>query len=258
MENLEIRNIAIPVVGLGTWALRGRQCTETVLTALDMGYRHIDTAQMYGNEAEIGKALSDTDVSRDDIFLTTKILESNLRRDQVLRSVQDSLRKLRTNYVDLLLIHWPSRSVPIPETIGAMNDLQHDGKVKHIGVSNFSVVQTREAQDASDTPIFTNQVEYHPMENREALLQFCREHDMILTAYSPLAKGRVNRNKTLKTIGGRHEKSAAQVALRWLIRQQNVIAIPKASGRDHLMENLEVFDFELTDEDVGEVDALRF
>jgi len=256
MEHLTLQDVTVPRIGLGTWALRGRQCTETVLTALDMGYRHIDTAQMYGNEAEIGTALSDTGISREDIFLTTKILESNLRRDSVLRSVEDSLRQLRTEYVDLLLIHWPSRSVPIPETIRAMNALQENGKVKHIGVSNFSVSQTREAQEASEAPLFTNQVEYHPMENREALRRFCREHEMMLTAYSPLAKGRVNRNRTLKEIGSRHGKSAAQAALRWLIRQSNVVAIPKAASRDHLMENLDLFDFELSDEEIREINAL--
>lgn len=253
MEYLKIQGATVPVIGLGTWALRGKKCTETIHTALELGYRHIDTAQMYGNESAIGKALAETTVPREEIFLTTKIMESNLRHENVLRSVQGSLRQIQTDYADLLLIHWPNRSVPISETIQAMNTLQDDGMVKHIGVSNFSVSQIRKAQDASGTPILTNQVEFHPLREQQAILEYCMENNLILTAYSPLAKGRVTRNSTLADIGRPYGKTPAQIALRWLIQQKNVAAIPKASGREHLEQNLDVFDFELSPDEVRRI-----
>lgn len=253
MELLEIQGVQIPVLGLGTWAMRGSGCTRAILQALDLGYRHIDTAQMYGNENAVGNGLTQTSVPREEIFLTTKIYQSNLRYDNVLTSVRQSLRDLQTEYIDLLLIHWPSRSVPIPETIEAMNELQDVGAVKYIGVSNFSVAQMREAMEASETPILTNQVQYHPFKGQRSVLEFCSENDIMLTAYSPLAKGRVVRNSTLADIGAGYGKSDAQVALRWLIQQKNVSAIPKASNEEHLRENRDIFDFELSPEDIQQI-----
>lgn len=256
MEHVKIQDITLPVIGLGTWALHGKQCTKTIQTALDLGYRHIDTAQMYGNEQAVGNALTETSISREDVFLTTKIMNANLRPGRVLESVRESLQQLQTDYLDLLLIHWPSSSVPIPDTIHAMNTLQDEGLVKHIGVSNFSVSQVKEAREASETPLLTNQVEYHPLRDQAKMVKFCYDNEMLLTAYSPLAKSRVLRNSTLSDIGRKHGKSPAQVALRWLIQQQNVIVIPKASGPAHLRENLDIFDFELLPEETKQIYGL--
>ncbi len=253
MEFLEIQGVQVPVLGLGTWAMRGSTCTQVILQALDLGYRHIDTAQMYGNENAVGNALTHTAVPREEVFLTTKIYRSNLEYENVLPSVQQSLEELQTEYIDLLLIHWPSGSVPIPETVEAMNELQDAGAVKHIGVSNFSVSQMQQAMEASETPVLTNQVQYHPFKKQQSVLEFCSENDVMLTAYSPLAKGRAVRDNTLGDIGAKYGKSAAQVALRWLIQQDNVSAIPKASKKKHLQENIDIFDFELSIEDIQQI-----
>ena len=257
MEFINMHDSQLPKLGLGTWALRGENCRDAVLSALDIGYRHIDTAQMYRNEDYIGKALQQTDVSRDEIFLTTKIMQSNLHYDNVLSSFRRSLDQLQTEYVDLLLIHWPNPGVPITETINAMNTLQSEGLVSHIGVSNFSVQQTEEAIEASDTPILTNQVRYDPFHDKENMLEFCVNTDLMLTAYSPLAKGRATKNSILSGIGDKYDKSAAQVTLRWLTQQNNVSAIPKSGDPEHQRENFEIFDFQLTPEEMEKIFELH-
>ncbi len=256
MDHVTAQGVSIPAIGLGTYPLEGERCREVVETALELGYRHVDTAQLYDNEGAVGAAVRDSPVSREEVFLVTKIRRGNLAYDDVLSSVQASLDRLGT-HVDLLLIHAPSDSVPIPETIEAMNDLQAGGSVHSIGVSNFSVDQLSTAIDASETPILTNQVAYHPYEDRADLLAYCLERDVALTAYSPLAKGKVLNDETLATIGERYGKTPAQVALRWLVQQDGVVAIPKASSRDHLASNLAVFDFELTDAEMEEIFELR-
>ena len=256
MEYIATRDVEIPALGLGTWQLRGDECRKAVERALDIGYRHIDTAQMYNNEAEVGAAIANSGVERDEVFVVTKVLQENLASDDVLESVGNSLERLGT-HIDLLLIHSPSRSVPIGETIDAMNHLQREGDVEHIGVSNFSVRQMQDAMSASATPIVTNQVEYHPLKHRHEILEFCIDNDIMLTAYSPLAKQRVIGNETLQGIGERYGKSEAQVALRWLIQQEMVSAIPKAAGRAHQQENFDVFDFELTDSEMERVFDLQ-
>lgn len=250
MKYIELNDMKVPAVGLGTWDLRGKRCTEAVFSALDMGYRQIDTAQMYGNEEQIGDALQQTKIQREDIFLTTKIKPPSLAYNDVLDSFAVSLEKLQTDYADLLLIHWPSSKVPVSETIKAMNKLQSDKQVKHIGVSNFSIRETRETIDASETPILTNQVHYDPFRDQSELLKFCVQNNLMLTAYSPLAKGRAVKNSTLREIGKKYKKSAAQTALRWLIQQKNVSAIPKAENPEHQQENLDIFDFELSPDDM--------
>ena len=256
MEYVHVRDVEIPALGFGTWPMKGEDCRRSVETALDVGYRHIDTAQMYENEEAVGEAIERSGVKREDVFLVTKILRRNLAHDDVLRSVEGSLDRLRTD-IDLLLIHSPSETVPIEESIGAMNQLQDDGSVEHIGVSNFSADQLREAIDASETPILTNQVEYHPFESQEEALAFCIENDVMLTAYSPVAKGDVPGDETLNEIGDRYGKTEAQVAIRWLLQQDHVSTIPKAASREHQTENLDVFDFELTDEEMRSVFDLQ-
>ena len=256
MEYVSVQDVQIPALGLGTARMKGKTCRAAVEAGLDLGYRHIDTAQMYNNEEAVGAVVAESGVDRDEIFLTTKINRGNQSYDDVLSSVGRSLDRLRMEYVDLLLIHAPSR-VPVEETIGAMNQLQEEDRVQHIGVSNFSVEQTEKAVDASETSIVTNQVKYHPLNAQDDLLEYCIENDLMLTAYSPLARGRVADNDTLSEVGSRHGKTASQVALRWLIQQENVSAIPKASSRDHLEENIDVFDFELTDQEIQQVFELQ-
>lgn len=246
MEAATVGGVSVPKLGLGTYRLRGDACRRAVEKALSLGYRHIDTAEYYENQAAIGDAIEASDVSRDELFLTTKVWRTNLSHEEVLRSARESVTKLGVETVDLLLIHWPSRRVPVGETLSAMNQLQDEGVVRHVGVSNFSVDQLDEARAESTAPILTDQVRYHPYSERQSLLEYCIAKDVVLTAYSPLAKGRVTDDETLQTIGERYEKTPAQVALRWLVQQENVVAIPKASSRSHLEENLDIFDFSLS------------
>ncbi len=255
MEYQEIKGKDVPALGLGTWLLSGRECAKAVERALGIGYRHVDTAQMYGNEAEVGRGMVGSGVDRGEVFVVTKLRTSNFSHDAVLRSTEESLRKLGTDYVDLLLMHWPNPSVPVGETLGAMRELQEGGSVRHVGVSNFSPSQVEEA--AGYAEVFCNQVEYHPYRAQGRLLQQAREMDYLLTAYSPVAKGAVLDDATLEEIGAAHGgKTPAQVALRWLIQQDKVAAIPKAASEEHLKANLDVFDFELTDEEMERISAL--
>jgi len=246
MEYVECQGVELPKLGLGTWRMKGATCRRAVRTALELGYRHVDTAQYYGNERQVGTALRDADVDRESVFLTTKLKRSNLTSAAVHQSTRESLRRLGTDYLNLLLIHQPSRRVPVAETIRAMNELQAEGVVRHVGVSNFGVSQLSKAQLASETPIFTDQVQYHPYKDQHALLNYCRANDMLLTAYSPLAHGGVIVDDLLQRIGEQYDRSAAQVALRWAVQQDHVVTIPKAASREHLRANLDVFDFELT------------
>lgn len=254
MKHAEIQGIRVPVLGLGTWQLEGKACQRAVEEALDMGYRHVDTAQLYGNEAEVGRALRASGLPREDIFLTTKIWMESLDRASVLRTGGESLRRLDTDYVDLLLIHWPNKAVPLEETLGAFRQLQDEGKAKSIGVSNFPPSLLRRALEIA--PIVCNQVEFHPYLGQTALLDLARQHDLLLTAYSPLARGEVNQDKTLQEIGKRHGKTPSQVTLRWLVQQDHVAAIPKASSPGHLRANLEIFDFVLSDEEMRRISDL--
>lgn len=256
MEHVVVKGVEVPAVGFGTAGMTGNDCRTAVEDALDLGYRHLDTAQMYGNEAAVGDGIARSRVDRDELFLVTKVHRRNLAYEDVVDSVAGSLERLGTA-IDLLLIHAPSRTVPIEESIEAMNRLQREGRVDHIGVSNFSVDELRSAIDASETPILTNQVEYHPFKEQREILEFCIENDVLLTAYSPVAKGRVVGNPTLQEIGARYDKTEAQVALRWLLQQESVAAIPKAANRDHRKENRAVFDFRLTDDEMARVFELQ-
>ncbi len=253
MEYVTAAGVEVPALGFGTWPMTGPTCKEAVESALELGYRHLDTAQMYDNHDAVGAAVREAEVPRSELFLTTKILRQNLAHDALLETFAESLDELGVEYVDLLLIHAPSRSVPIEESIAAMNHLQKEGTVERVGVSNFSVSQLRAAIEASDAPILTNQVEYHPYRDRSDLLSFCIDHDVMLTAYTPLADGRVLEDETLRSIGERYDKTPAQVALRWLVQQDLVSAIPKAASQRHQQENLDVFDFRLTDGEMARV-----
>jgi 2,5-diketo-D-gluconate reductase B len=250
-----IKGEKIPSLGLGTWRLSGEGCIRTVERALALGYRHIDTAQMYANEGEVGRGIRNSGVGREEIFLVTKVRTSRFSHDDVIHSTHESLKKLQTEYVDLLLMHWPNPSLPLEETLGAMTGLQEEGSVKHVGVSNFPPSMVEEA--ARHAEIFCNQVEYHPYQAQEELLEQSKEMDYLLTAYSPVAGGAAVNDATLREIGKAYGKTAAQVALRWLIQQEKVAAIPKAASEDHLRGNLDIFDFELSDEETERIFALR-
>ena len=255
VEHQNVKGEKVPSLGLGTYRLGGEDCVAAVSLALQMGYRHVDTAQMYGNEAEVGRGMEGSGVDRGEVFLTTKVWPNDFRHERVIRRTHESLEKLRTEYVDLLLMHWPGDGVPLEETLGAMRELQEEGSVKHIGVSNFSPSLVEEASGHVD--VFCNQVEYHVYKDQDAVLNQASKMDYLLVAYRPLSRGGVEDDATLREIGEAHSKTAAQVALRWLVQQEKVSAIPKAASEDHLRANLEVFDFELSDEEMDRIAPLR-
>ncbi len=242
-------------MGFGTYQLDNTTANEMVQAALETGYRHIDTAQMYGNEEGVGKAINASAVNREEVFLTTKVLPSNLGRQTFLPSVEESLRKLKVDAVDLLLIHWPNSDVPVEEYIGELVKAQEKGYTKHIGVSNHTTALLNKVL-ATGANIITNQVEYHPFLNQDKLYNYLRQHDLSLTAYSPIAQGQVMGNETLKSIGGKYGKSEVQVTLRWLIQQDGVMAIPKSGKESHMKSNFDIFDFELTQDEVQQVNKL--
>jgi diketogulonate reductase-like aldo/keto reductase len=253
MNTTTASGVEIPSVGLGTWRLTGEQCREAVRTALELGYRHLDTAQEYDNERQVGAALRDSDVDREDVFVTTKLGSGNRGYDEVRQSTEESLAKLGTSYVDLLLIHWPNVTTPLRETLAAMNELVEEGSVRHIGVSNFDIDRLDRAREFSEHGILTDQVQYNPYWSQTELLDYCRIHDIVVTAYSPLAHGGVLDDPVLEAVGDRYDKSPAQVAIRWLVQQPNVVTVPKATSREHIAANRDVFDFELGDDEMERI-----
>lgn len=256
MQYIDVQGVKVPALGFGTWALSGRSAYEATRRALELGYRHIDTAQIYGNETEIGRAIRDSGMAREEIFLTTKIPPMNLHSAAAKRSHEDSLKRLGLDQVDLLLIHWPNVRVPLGETLDALATLRMQGKTRLIGVSNFTVAMLREAVEKHGADIICNQIEYHPFLSQRALLAEMKRYGMMVTAYAPVARGRVFGDKTLTTIGRKYGKSGGQVALRWLIEQERVTAVPKAAKPAHAAANIDIFDFALTGEDRAAIDAL--
>jgi diketogulonate reductase-like aldo/keto reductase len=240
----EIQETRLPALGFGTWTLRGDACRDGVEHALALGYRHIDTAQGYDNEEQVGRAIAASGVPRDEIFLVTKLRPEWFRAGDAIRTGKESLAKLGVEHVDLLLLHWPNPKVPVEETLGALRVLQDEGRVRHLGVSNFPPSLVRRANDAQR--IFANQVEYHPFLHQRKLRAQAEELDLLLTAYSPVAKGAVMNDPVLRSIAEAHGKSPVQVTLRWLLQQSRVAAIPKAASAEHRRANLELFDFELS------------
>jgi 2,5-diketo-D-gluconate reductase B len=245
----------IPLLGLGTWDLRGKTCARMVEEALRLGYRHIDTAAMYGNEEEVGEGLRAASIKRDDVFITTKVWSSNLRARDFERSAHDSLKKLRLESVDLLLIHWPNSSVPLKETIGALCKMKREGTARHIGVSNFNPALIEEAVKLATEPLVNNQIELHPYFDQSKTIAASRKAGLSITAYSPIARGRVKGDAVLSRIGKAHGKTAAQVCLRYLV-QQKIIVIPRTSRQERLKENAQIFDFELSPAEMKEIAAL--
>jgi len=248
----------LPDVGFGTYRTGGYECYNAVQEALEMGYRHLDTAMAYENEAAVGRAIAQSDVDREDVFLATKIkgYPEFLEYDRLFRAAEGCLKRLDTDAIDLLLIHWWNPVANMERTFAAVDRLVDEGKVKHIGVNNFSVPQLRRAINVSDSPIITNQIEYHPYWDNSDIVQFCQQQDIIVTAYSPLAEGRVVGDETMQAIGERHGKTPAQVAIRWLIQQENVVTIPKTITTEHMRDNIDVFDFELSAGEIAAIDEL--
>ena len=253
-ETIEVQGASVPLLGFGTWQIEGSDATDAVRDALEIGYRQIDTARAYGNEAEVGAGIAGSGVDRADIFLTTKIFPGDFAPEALRESAEDSLRSLKTDYVDLLLLHWPDDSVPLEQTLAAMVALREAGKIRQLGVSNFPAGLLEQA--LRHAPVFCDQVEYHPFLEQDRLLDLARERDVLVTAYSPLAHGRVPHDGTLSEIGEARGKTAGQVALRWLLDQPGVSPIPKASSHERRVENFEVFDFSLSDEERARIDAL--
>ena len=255
MQLIAANGASIPAIGLGTWELRGRVCARLVEQAIRLGYRHIDTAQVYENEREVGEGLRASRVRREDMFVTTKIWTTHFAPNDLERSTKESLTKLRLFEVDLLLLHWPNPQVPLAETLGALAHVKKLGMAKHIGVSNFTVALIDEAVAACPEPLVCDQVEYHPYLDQTKVMEACARHGMAVVAYSPLARGRIRGDETLTAIGQAHGKTAAQVCLRWLV-QQNVAAIPRTSKIERLSENIEIFDFVLSDDEMRQISAI--
>ena len=243
----------MPIVGLGTWMLNGSTCERIVSMAIQLGYRLIDTAELYGNEAEIGRAIRGFD--RSALFITSKVSSAHLSTNDIVHACSRSLKHLGTDYLDLYLIHWPNDAIPIEYTMEGMQHLVEQRAVRSVGVSNFDVGRLQEAIAASEVPICNDQVEYHPYRPRREIPEFCREHNIALTAYCPLAKGAVLHDPVLTRIGRRHGKSAAQVSLRWLI-QKGAIVIPETSSLSHLRENIDLDGWELAAEEMQEIDNI--
>jgi 2,5-diketo-D-gluconate reductase B len=252
---IEAKGARIPLLGLGTWDLRGRTCARVVEQALRLGYRHIDTAEMYDNEREVGEALRASGVKRNDVFVTTKIWPSHFAPRELERAARDCLVRLRLSEVDLLLLHWPNPQIPLAETLGALCKVKRDGLARHIGVSNFTVPLLDEALRLSSEPLVCNQFECHPFLDQAKLIAACRENGMAVVAYSPIAKGRVRGDETLTSIGAAQKKTAAQVCLRFLV-QQDIVVIPRTSKVERLSENAAIFDFALSKSEMTSIAAL--
>lgn len=247
----------MPILGLGTWQLRGNQALESVKKALELGYTHIDTAEAYLNEEEIGQAIKD--FPRDKIFITSKVFPEELDYFRVLGSCEQSLSRLATSYLDQYLIHWPNKNINYNEVFKAFKKLYSEGKIKSFGVSNFTVHHIEDALRITNKlrlSLSINQVEFHPFLFQKELLGYCNEKNIKIVAYSPIARGKVFDNIYLKEIGKKYNKSEGQITLRWLV-QKGVIAIPKASSEKHLKENIDIFDFKLNEEDIKIIDNLN-
>jgi len=255
VDVVEANGARIPALGLGTWELRGRMCARIVQQALRLGYRHIDTAEMYDNEREVGEGLRESGVKREQVFITTKIWQSHLAPRQLERSTKESLVRLRLSDVNLLLIHWPNPQIPLAETIGALCKMKTDGYARHIGISNFTVPLVEQAVQLATEPLVTNQIEWHPYLDQSKVVAACRQHGLAVTAYSPIARGRAAGDKVLSTIGSQYGKTAGQISLRYLV-QQGAVVIPRTARVERLSENIDIFDFALSETEMEEIRQL--
>jgi 2,5-diketo-D-gluconate reductase B len=255
MLYVEAKGARIPAIGLGTWDLRGRTCTRMVEQALRLGYRHIDTAEMYDNEREVGEGLRASGIRRNEVFVVTKVWPSHFAPRELERAAKESLARLRLSDIDLLLLHWPNPQIPLSETLGALCKVKAMGLARHIGVSNFTVALVEEAVRLASEPLVCNQIEMHPFLDQSKVTAACRAHALAVVAYSPIARGNAKNDAVLARIGKAHGKSAAQVSLRFLVQQQ-IAVIPRTSKIERLSENLALFDFALSDAEMAEIRGL--
>ncbi len=256
MFDVSANGANIPALGFGTFRMPDADVHRILPEALKLGFRHVDTAQIYKNEQAVGDVLSKSGIARQDIFLTTKVWVDRVGHDAFIASVDESLTKLKTDHVDLLLLHWPQSEMPLADRIGALNELRKAGKVKNIGVSNFSTALMAEAVKLSDAPIVNNQVEYHPYLDQSKVLAEAAKTGMSLTAYYLMADGAVPKDEVLQDIGAKHGKTAAQVVLRWAVQQKDVIALSKTATESRLPENFDIFDFALSEDEMTAVHKL--
>ncbi len=268
MNHETIQHITLPKIGFGTWKIGGGSFADpktdsvslaALHSALETGYTHFDTAEMYANghaEELLGKAIRSSQVKREALFITSKVTPSHLQYDQVLHSCENSLRRLQMEYIDLYLIHWPSTRMKLEDTFRALNKLVRDGKIKHLGVSNFNLKLLKQSQELSETPIITNQVSYSLSDRsyiKNGMLEYCQNNDIFLTAYSPMDEGRLHSNKTLETIAKAHAATTYQIALAWVISQPRVITIPMSANPKHIKENFEAAEIELTQNEIEQL-----
>ncbi len=253
---LETPRLRIPRIGLGTWALRGAEAQRAVESAIALGYRHIDTAAMYGNEDAVGAGIAACGLPRSDIFLTTKVWWTELAPDALRASAEASLKRLGTSYADLILIHWPAKGMDLAASLGALAKLQADGLARAVGVSNFPPGLLKRALDLGIAPIAALQVECHVYLWQEPLAALCRQHGLALTAYSPIAKAQVNDDPVLQGIAAKHGVTPVQVALAWLLAQENLVAIPKSGRPEGQRDNLAAASLRLDAEDMAAIAAL--
>ena len=246
----------IPAIGFGTYGMARADMLRMIPAALKGGFRHIDTAQIYHNEQEVGECIASSGIPRSDLFVTTKVWVANYPRSRFAGSVDESLRKLRSDYIDLLLLHWPHDSVPLAEQIGLLNETVRAGKVRHIGVSNFNRQLVDQAIGLSAAPLVTNQFEYHPYLNQPLVIEATRKAGLAVTAYCAMALGRVLTDPTIAEIADSHARTIPQIVLRWLIQQDGVVALSRTTNPDRIAENLAVFDFKLGEDEMAAIQRL--
>lgn len=271
MKYESVHSVTLPKIGFGTWKIGGGSSPNpkadpvsiaALQSALEVGYTHFDTAEMYASghsEELIGRAVRETNTKREDLFITTKVSPEHLNYDDVLKSCENSLRRLNTEYIDLYLIHWPRTGMKLKDTYRAFNKLVQDGKVKHLGVSNFSIKLLKEVQELSETPIITNQVPYSLADRsyvKNGVLEYCQQNDIFLTAYSPIEAGGLRSSKTLDEIAKAHNATTYQIALAWVISQPRIITIPMSTNPKHIKENFEAADIELSEDEISKLNNL--
>jgi diketogulonate reductase-like aldo/keto reductase len=257
MHSVDANGATIPALGLGTWTLKGDECSEMVAHAIEVGYRHLDTAAMYKNEDAVGEGLRRSGIARKDVFVTTKVWWTDLAPADLRASAERSLDLLGLDQVDLLLIHWPNDAIPLGGTIEALNRARQDGLARHIGVSNFTTRHLAEALRLSEAPLVANQVEHHPYLDQSRVYAACRSAGMAMVSYCPLYRGGdLFAEQAITSAAERHGKSPGQIVLRWHVQQDGVVAIPRTTKRERLKENIDIFDFALSETEMTAISNL--